>query len=227
MVKVAAVIQARLSSTRLPAKVMKDLNGKTLIERVVNQVRLSEVVDEIWIATSTRPEDDILELMGNKLGVNVFRGSLGNVLKRYYDTMQISNADIIVRVTADNPFMEPTFIDCGVEYLKTNNLDYVSFDQIPYGSGVEIIKNVALGKAYSSSIEEYDREHVTPYIRNNKDIFKLGTIIPDKPELRRPDISVTIDTMDDYVKLYKLINCLEDRGHRLSLTNVIEICNRG
>ncbi|WP_162616278.1 cytidylyltransferase domain-containing protein [Paenibacillus lutimineralis] len=226
MVKVAAVIQARLSSTRLPAKVMKDLNGKTLIERVVNQVRLSKVVDEVWIATSTEPEDDLLELMGNKLGVKVFRGSLGDVLKRYYDTMQISNADIIVRVTADNPFTEPLFIDCGVEYLKLNDLDYVCFDQIPYGSGVEIIRNAALGKAYLSSFEEYDREHVTPYIRNNKDTFKLGKIIPDKLELRRPDVSVTIDTMDDYVKLYKLIKCLEDREHQLSLTNVIEICNK-
>lgn len=226
MVKVAAVIQARLSSTRLPAKVMKDLCGKTLIERVVTQVRLSEVVDEIWIATSTQPEDDLLELMGNKLGVKVFRGSLGDVLKRYYDTMCMSNSDIIVRVTADNPFTEPSFIDCGVEYLQSNHLDYVSFDQIPYGSGVEVIRGIALEKAYSSSTEDYDREHVTPYIQNNNGLFKLGTLIPNNSELRRPDLSLTIDTIDDYIKLYKLIDCLETRGDQVSLSNVIKICNR-
>lgn len=226
MVKVAAIIQARLSSTRLPAKVMKDLNGKTLIERVVNQVRVSKVVDEIWIATSTEPEDVLLELMGNKLDIMVFRGDLENVLKRYYDTQCITNADVIVRITADNPFTEPSFIDCGVEYLLSNHLDYVNYEQIPYGTGVEIIRANALEQAHFAATNDYDREHVTPYVRNNKDFFRTGTLIPDQLELCRPDVSLTIDTMEDYVKLYKLINSLEIEEEQVSLTSVVEYYDR-
>ncbi|MNB89829.1 3-deoxy-manno-octulosonate cytidylyltransferase [compost metagenome] len=226
MVKVAAIIQARLSSTRLPAKVMKDLNGKTLIERVVNQVRMSKVIDEIWIATSTEPEDDLLELIGNKLDIMVFRGALENVLKRYYDTQCITNADVIVRITADNPFTEPSFIDYGVEYLLSNHLDYVNYEQIPYGTGVEIIRASALEQAHFAATKDYDREHVTPYVRNNKDFFRIGTLIPDQLELCRPDVSLTIDTMEDYVKLYKLISSLEMEEEQVSLTSVVEFYDR-
>ncbi|MNE45236.1 3-deoxy-manno-octulosonate cytidylyltransferase [compost metagenome] len=202
---------------------MKDLNGKTLIERVVDQVRLSKSVDEIWIATSTEPEDDLLELMGKELGVNVYRGSLGDVLKRYYDTMCICGADIVVRVTADNPFTEPSFIDYGLDYLLAQDMDYVNYDQVPYGTGVEIFKAKTLELAHFSAYEEYDREHVTPYIKKQGDMFKLGTLVPENAELRRPDISLTIDTMDDYVKLYKLIGALKKQDKVLFLSNAIEI----
>lgn len=226
MVKAIAIIQARMSSSRLPGKVMKDLNGKTLIERVIDQVKLASEVSEVWLSTSTEPEDDLLQFIGKRLQVNVFRGSLHNVLKRFHDTLSASNGDVVVRVTADNPLTEPSFIDEGVKCLIQNNLDYVHFTDIPYGSGVEIVSKKALEAAFHNTTDPYDIEHVTPYIiRNENGQFKKETLIPQELELRRPDIHITIDTLDDYIKLFKLFYHIEKNNKVVSLLNAINYCD--
>lgn len=222
MVKVIAIIQARMSSSRLPGKVMKDLYGETLIERVINQVKKSSVIDEIWLSTSIEAEDDLLQIVGDRLQINVYRGSLINVLQRFHNTSAVSNGDIVVRVTADNPLTEPSFIDNGVKCLIKNKLDYVNYTDIPYGSGVEIISKGALDAAFLNTTDQYDTEHVTPYIiRNKHGRFKNKTLKPKELELRRPDIRVTIDTLDDYIQLYKFFHHIEKNNKVVSLLNVI------
>lgn len=203
MVKKIAVIQARLSSSRLPGKVLKDLCGQTLLERVVEKVKSSELVDEVWIATSTEKTDDLIELVGLNIGIKVHRGSLDNVLERFCEVAEKSAADIIVRVTADNPLTEPRLIDTGITEIINNNSDYVYFDGIPYGSGVEVVTKKALFETLKLTNKNEDLEHVTQFIKKNSDKFNIKVLLPEF-EMKSTDISLTIDTLDDYVKIYKL-----------------------
>lgn len=220
MVKKIAVIQARLSSSRLPGKVLKDLCGKTLLERVVERVRESNLLDEIWLATSTEKTDDILELVSEQLNINLHRGSLNNVLERFCEVATKSNADIIVRVTADNPLTEPRFIDQGIKELLNNDVDYVNFEDVPYGSGIEVINKASLLLSNKLTNVDEDKEHVTLYIKKNCHKFKIKTLSPES-KFKRPDIRVTIDTLDDYVTLYKVYHLLNKST--LSCRNYLEM----
>jgi spore coat polysaccharide biosynthesis protein SpsF len=228
MVKKIAVIQARLSSSRLPGKVLKDLCGKTLLERVVERVRESNLLDEIWLATSTEKTDDILEIVSKQLNIKLHRGSLNNVLERFCEVAIKSNADIIVRVTADNPLTEPTFIDQGINEMLNNDVDYINFEDIPYGSGVEIIKKESLLLSNKLTNTDEDIEHVTLFIKKNSHKFKIKTLIPEN-KFRRPDIRVTIDTLDDYVKMFKVYHLLSNSPSSCKnyLEKAIDLFDRG
>jgi spore coat polysaccharide biosynthesis protein SpsF len=225
MVRKVAVIQARLMSTRLPGKILKDLCGKTLLERVVNRVKKSKLIDEVWIATSTDTTDDIVELIAKKINVKVHRGSLDNVLERFCEVGVKSNADIIIRVTADNPFTEPRFIDEGIRKMLELEYEYLYFENIPYGTGVEIVKNSTLKKVQKSVIQKDYLEHVTLYIIENQHLFDVTTILPPL-QLRRPDIRLTIDTLEEYIRLYKIHFHLQDKignNQQILLEDVISL----
>lgn len=214
MVKKVAIIQARMSSTRLPGKIFKDLGGITLLECVVNRVHQSKLVDEVWIATSTDPTDDIVELFAKEIKVKVHRGSLENVLERFCEVGEKSNADIIIRVTADNPFTEPRFIDEGIRKLLELNCDYLFFENIPYGTGVEIVKKDTLKKVSKEATQKKHLEHVTLYIRENEHLFHIVTISP-KEQLRRPDITLTIDTLEEYIRMYKIFFYIKQKKRNM------------
>lgn len=201
---VVAIIQARMSSTRLPCKVMLDLCGKLLLERVIKCTLSARALDGVWLATSQTRADDIIEYFAMKRGIKVYRGSLEDVLDRYCGAAKESKAQIIVRVTADNPFTEPRLIDLGVEKLVSDRLDYVTFTNIPLGSGVEVFTRDAIFRAADMTNDPYDREHVCPYFSKNIGEFKV--LCYDNPiaTTRRPDVSVTIDTFDDYINLCKI-----------------------
>jgi spore coat polysaccharide biosynthesis protein SpsF len=222
MVNKVAIIQARLSSSRLPGKVLNDLCGKTLLERVVERVKQANLVDEIWLATSIEKSDDILVYAAQHLNIKVHRGSLNNVLERFYEVLVKSNANIIVRVTADNPLTEPKFIDRGITEMLNNKYDYIYFENIPYGSGVEIINRDSLIKSYLSTNNKDDMEHVTLYIRKNKEKFKVKALLPDK-KLQRPDIRVTIDDLEDYTKMYKIFWEFKRNNKQIKLEDVISL----
>ena len=223
--KVVAIIQARMSSSRLPGKVMMDLCGKPLLGRVIERVKSSETIEETILATSTETADDVIELYGRANRCNVFRGSMDDVLDRYCEAEKMVSADIIVRVTADNPFIEPRFIDSGTHHLVSNRLDYVCFENIPYGSGVEVVTKSALLKACESAKDKADREHVTSYIKNHPETFKLGIIQNPFETLARPDIRVTIDTLEDYLKMYKVFWHFRDKKV-VQLEKVIEFLEK-
>ena len=197
-VKTVGVVQCRTSSSRLPAKVFLDLSGKTILERVLLRTSKATVIDEIWVATSVHQLDDLVETHARELGVNVFRGALNNVLDRFCGCVELCSADIIVRITADNPLTETKMIDCSVSYLIENTCDYVSFQNIPYGSSVETFTRNALFRANSNATTDEEREHVTLHMVKNPDDFKVKLLDPPWEELRRPDVRVTVDTMEDY-----------------------------
>lgn len=215
MVKVVCVIQARLSSSRLPGKAMLNIEGKTLLERVIDRVKIANSIDEIYVATSINREDDLVEDIALQSGVNCFRGSLENVLSRFTSIASLSNADIIVRVTADNPLTEPKLIDIGVRTLLDKRLDYVSFKNTPIGAASEVFTASTLLEINDRiDLTEHNLEHVTSFYYQHMDEFQIE-YIESYYDIDVSNLSITVDTLGDYVKmvsLYKILknNSLED-----------------
>lgn len=185
---------------------MLDLCGKTILERVVDRVKLSEVIDEIWIATSSESEDKLVKGLATKMNINCFQGSLTNVMSRFYETAKLAKADIIVRITADNPLTEPTFIGTSVDRLVSGSFDYVGFDNIPLGSGVEAFTMNSFAKLRNrDNLNEHNREHVTSCYYQNPEIFKIGKInnMFSESEFQT---RLTVDTLEDYILMAGIYN---------------------
>ena len=166
-----------MGSTRLPRKVLADIAGKTMIERIVERVKAARSVDEIVVATTKSREDDVLSgFVENIPECGIFRGSVDDVLERYYQCAELHHADIVVRVTADDPLKDPQIIDKAVQLLSDDSsIDYCSNTirpTYPEGLDIEVMRFSALQRAYFEAKLLSEREHVTPYIINHPELFK-------------------------------------------------------
>jgi spore coat polysaccharide biosynthesis protein SpsF (cytidylyltransferase family) len=203
-VRRVAIIQARMGSTRLPGKVLMDLGGKTVIERVIRRVGRAALVDEVVIATTENPKDDTLARECERFDVAVIRGSEFDVLDRYYHAAKASAAEWIVRITSDCPVIDPGIIDRTIQACLDQDADYasnVSPRTYPRGLDTEVFRMEALRRAWSEARAAFDREHVTPYFRANPEIFRITSITHDC------DCSHhrwTVDTDDDLLLLRSL-----------------------
>jgi len=201
--KVVCIIQCRMSSSRLPRKAMLDLCGKSLIERVIARCRQSAAIDELVVATSTQPEDELIELVCSRNNVRCFRGDLADVRSRYLRLARSLAADIVVRVTADNPMTEPVYIDQLVEYVRKHpDVAYAIMDKklIPLGTGSEVFRAWALFESAARFAELEDLEHVTPSVRK---AYPVAELTPPEELLLEGD-SVGIDTFEDYFQVYRI-----------------------
>ena len=174
---VVAITQARLGSTRLPGKALMDIEGKTMLERVVERIQLAKHVDEVVVATTDNKRDDKVAEKAGEIGAGIFRGSEGDVLDRYYQAAKKFNADIVVRVTSDCPLADHKVIDEMVLQFESESppLDYLSNNippSFPHGIDVEVFSFSALEKCWKEAKEPHQREHVTPFIREHPEVFK-------------------------------------------------------
>ncbi|HSZ64353.1 MAG TPA: glycosyltransferase family protein [Terriglobales bacterium] len=195
--RVVAIIQARMSSTRLPGKVLKDLGGETVLARVVNRTRRAALVDEIVVATSVLPADDDIARECEALKVACFRGDELDVLDRYYRAAQEFAADVIVRITSDCPLIDPDLIDATVRSRFDQKADYASNALVrsyPRGLDVEAFTADALARAWSSATEKYQRIHVTPYLYETPKSLK---VISTAGEIDHSQYRWTLDTPED------------------------------
>jgi spore coat polysaccharide biosynthesis protein SpsF len=174
---IAAIIQARMGSTRLPEKTLADLHGKSLLERVIDRARAIPGVERVIVATTTLEEDDPIAGCAARRGVAVYRGAIDDVLARFAGAARRVGAPVIVRITADDPFKDPQV--CGVvlaEFLRrAPNIDYVSNTvepTWPEGLDVEVFSREALERADREATLRSEREHVTPYIYNHPEFFR-------------------------------------------------------
>ncbi len=199
--KTLTIIQARMTSTRLPGKVLKEIAGRPMLEWVVERARRAERVDQTVVATSLDPSDDPIFEFCKQKGYRVGRGSLNDVLDRYYQTAKHFHADVIVRVTADCPFIDPALIDDAVRLLLSGTgalglrkkLSAARFDFVanrlpppwgrtyPIGLDVEVFTFDALEKAWRYAIARHQREHVTPYFYEGTPVDQLRYSLPDVP----------------------------------------------
>ncbi len=174
--RVVAIIQARMGSSRLPGKVLAEIDGQPLLGILISRVKSSKSLDQIVIATTTEKADDILcDWLINE-GVEYFRGSERDVLDRFWQCAKLYRADIIVRITADDPLKDSEIIDKALGMLKrSESVDYVSNTlkpTYPEGLDVEVFRFSALKKANAEATLASEREHVTPYIWKNRAKFK-------------------------------------------------------
>jgi spore coat polysaccharide biosynthesis protein SpsF len=199
--KTAIIVQARLGSTRFFGKVLKKLGESTLLEILIERLKCNRITDEIIIATTTNPVDDPIVNLAKKLGINFYRGSENDVLDRFYNAARENQAKIIVRVTSDNPLTNIELLETVTLTLIKGRYDYVAPRSIIPGLGSEAVTFNALKQAWENADKKYQREHVTPYIYEHPDRFKM--LLLDPPSyLQRNDIRLTIDVEEDYI-LYK------------------------
>lgn len=222
-----AIIQARMTSTRLPKKVLKELpfgSGETVLSQVIKRVKASTKIEKIIIATTTDKEDDEVEAAALKENVVVFRGSTENVLERFYLAAKENNLDTIVRITSDCPCIDPAVIDDVLFFHYDEKNDYTSNTQhrsFPHGLDVEAFSFIALQDAYENAKEKYETEHVTPYIyRTHRDKFRIGNV---ESGYNRPDIRITVDTIEDYTLLCAVYDYLYEKKELFGLDEIIEL----
>lgn len=195
--RVVAIIQARMGSTRLPGKVLKDLGGETVLARVVKRTRRATLLDELVVATSVLAADDAIARECEYLKVPCFRGDELDVLDRYYRAAQKFAADTIVRITSDCPLIDPELIDVTVRSRLEQKADYASNALVrsyPRGLDVEAFTAEALARAWSEAKQEYQRIHVTPYLYENPQSFKVFSAVG---EVDQSKYRWTLDTSED------------------------------
>ncbi len=193
-----AIIQARVSSTRLPGKILKKIEGKTILEHVIDRVKAAQNLDDIIVATTVRKEDlEIVKLCAS-LGISVFCGSEDDVLDRYYQAARLFKVNHVVRITSDCPLIDFKIIDDVTDLYFKEKVDYVSNtipETFPDGEDVEVFSFKALKTAWKNAKMSSEREHVTPYLKNNPKIFRTVNF---KCKIYLADKRWTIDEPEDF-----------------------------
>lgn len=220
--KIVAIIQARMGSTRLPGKMMLKILEKPIIQYVFDRVKLSQLINEIWLATTVNSEDDVLAEWAASNGEKFYRGSSDDVLDRYYQTAKLACADVVVRITGDCPLTDGEVIDGVVgEYLK-GGCDYVCNTQpptYPDGLDTEVFAFSVLEKAWKEAELNSEREHVTPYIWKHPEIFKIKNVTYG---LNLNNLRWTLDTMEDF-EFIKLVIQEAARLDDFSIKTILKI----
>lgn len=195
--KVVAIVQARMGSTRLPGKVLMDVAGANMLARVVGRLRRAKLIDEVLVATTDLAADDVIVAECRKSAVAVARGEQNDVLDRYYRAAQLSKAEVVVRITSDCPLIDPEVTDKTIAAFLAELPDYaanVLVRTYPRGLDTEVISFAALSRAWRESRKPYEREHVTPYILEHRSEFRLLSVKGDEDY---STLRWTVDTPED------------------------------
>lgn len=178
--RIAAIIQARMNSSRLPGKVLRDIAGQPMLARVAARAARASTLDEVWVATTTDVSDDPLEPVCEELEIPLFRGAQFDVLDRFYQAARLAEADVVVRLTADCPLIDPGEIDRVVTAFLESGADFAAnrlpppFSRTtPIGLDTEVCSYAALDRAWREASEPFEREHVMPYLYDQPGRFHV------------------------------------------------------
>jgi len=226
--KTVIIVQARMTSTRLPGKVMKQVLGKSLLQYQIERLQRVKLADEIAIATTTNQTDESIVELCNRLAIACFRGSEEDVLGRYYQAATTYKADTVVRVTSDCPLIDPEVIDEVIDCYLNNqsNYDYVSNcleRTYPRGMDTEVLSFSALQQAFWEATAQSDREHVTPFIHRQPARYRLGHVIYSE------DCSYhrwTVDTPEDFELIQKIIAAIYPRKPNFTLEDCLSLLKK-
>jgi len=221
---IVAILQARMTSTRLPGKVMKPILGMPMIGRHIERLNRCDSLDRIVVATSKDPSDDALARYCETLGVRVFRGALDDVLGRFAGAaIAHGPAEHVVRLTADCPLADPMVIDaCVWRHIETG-ADYTSntLDRsYPDGLDVEVMTAAALRTMHAEAQDPYEREHVTPFLYRNPDRFRIAQLVQSAP---LADRRWTVDTPDDFEFVSRVYYMLYPTNPRFEQADVLAL----
>ncbi len=209
--RVIAIIQARMGSTRLPGKVLEEVGSQTVLARVVERTRRAKRLDEIMVATSELPADDGISATCAQRGWACFRGSEKDVLDRYYQAALVCGAEAVVRVTSDCPLIDPEVVDLIVGTFLDQRVDYATNDfppTYPRGLDAEAFTMAALTRAWGKAKETYQREHVTPFFYENPELFSVASV---RAESDYSGYRWTLDTPEDLQLIREIYRRFDNR----------------
>ena len=221
--KRVAIMQARTTSTRLPGKVLLRLFGKTVIEHILTRVRAAKRVDALCVATTTNATDDAVAAIAHACGAAVYRGSEDDVLDRFYQAAKETQADTIIRITADDPFKDPQVIDEIVQTYEQGGLDYVSNTMqptYPEGIDVEVFSMAALAKAWHEATLPSEHEHVTPYIWKHPELFRTKNVAYEKD---LSQLRWTLDKPEDWVFVQQVYDALYPKKPLFLMDDILQL----
>ena len=227
--KVLAIIQARLGSSRLPSKVLMPIEGTPILVHIINSLKLSKFINQIIVATTTSPKDDKIVDLCKEIDLDYYRGSEKDVLDRYYECAKFFKGDLIIRITGDNPLLDPTLIDELIQISKKTSCDYASnvlHQSYPVGySPCEILTFSTLQKLHENEKEPLSREHVTYQIRNNPSLYKIEEIIAPA-HLSRPKWRLTVDYEEDLELISKIFEKLYQPKSFIQYSKLVEFLDK-
>lgn len=210
--RIVAIIQARMASTRLPGKALLDLGGKPILQHVVERVRMSKQVAEVVVATTDHHPDDAIASLCQGLEVSCYRGEEDDVLKRFLGAVEQTRADVVVRITADCPLIDPDVVDRVIRAYETTGVEYASngiHRSWPRGFDVEVFRAETLRRADKLATRPYEREHVTAAIYMAPTVFRC-TNVEAPHEAYAPDFRVCIDTKEDLEVVRRILSSTKD-----------------
>jgi spore coat polysaccharide biosynthesis protein SpsF len=223
MQNIVAIVQTRLGSTRLPNKALMELSGKPIIYHVCNRLMKSKFINLIVVATTMNKNDGRLYKWAIQNSLSCFRGDENNVLSRYYFAALEAKADIIVRITGDDPFKDVTIIDNVIEMLIREDLDFACNNfppTFPEGLDVEVFTFATLKKAFENSIDDFEKEHVTQYFYRNPNFFKIKNFFNEN------DVShlrLTVDTQNDLLLASEIYKRLYENDSYFGLNEILNL----
>lgn len=224
--RVVAILQARMSSTRLPGKVLKPILGRPMLARQIERLKRCRNLDRLVVATSQGPDDDLLEQLCREEDVACFRGSLGDVLDRFYQCALQHHAGHVVRLTGDCPLADPELIDSLIEFYRAQNVDYASNCRpptLPDGLDAEVIRFEVLAEAWREAVDPFEREHVVPYVVRRPERFRLANWCwsGDASNMRW-----TVDEPDDFVFVTRVFESLYAAKPNFGFRDVLDLVSR-
>ncbi len=218
----AILIQARMSSTRLPGKTMLPLAGRRMLAHVVSRFKDAPVSGPLIVATSVEPSDDFILSWSKGAGVQCYRGSERDVLLRFHSAAEKLDVKYIIRATADNPLIWEGAVAHLGRHIVEESCDYISYTaHLPLGLGIEIFTKEALGRANNEAKEPHQREHVTPYLYENRAIFDCLWISP--PAELEGEFRLTVDTKEDYEQMKRIYERLYLPGSIIATVDAVAL----
>lgn len=223
---VNAIIQARCGSTRFPNKVFTQINGKPLLWHVVTRLKYAKKIDDIIVATTMNSVDDEIESWCCENNIKCFRGSENDVLNRFYNASIKFPSDVVVRITADDPFKEPSVIDKVIETYLHGEYNYVTNNfppSFPEGLDCEVFSSKLLAEMEENSRDSFEREHVTQYVFRHREKYSIGNVSNDK---NLSHLRWTIDTVDDLNMVKTVYSYREKNNGILLMDEIMEIIGK-
>ena len=213
------IVQCRYNSKRLPGKAMYPLSGLPMLVFLIRRLKRARLTGKLILATTQRPEDDVVAAWGHAEGVAVVRGESENVIARYLQCLKMYPASYVIRITADNPLTGLCIISMVCQEMEGGDWDYVcALEGFPLGGGVDSFRASLLETISQKARNQRDREHINAYVLDHMEDFRCKSLSPPI-ELARPDVRLTVDTIEDYLRINELV---KEKGLDLDLGDAIK-----
>ena len=214
-----------MGSTRLPGKVLMPILDKPILQHITDFLKFSKFTDHLVVATTNLPQDDKIEKLLKYLDIDCYRGNPDDVLERYYECSKLFKGDLIVRITADDPLIDPTIVDEIITICKESGCDYGTNSlhrTFPLGIEAEAITFSTLEKLHETQKDPLSREHVTHHITHNPNLYNIKEVLAPS-DLIRPNWRLTLDHIEDYYLISKIFSKLYVPGSYIKYRSVVEL----